>query len=137
MTDVLKACSRLARTVCGKTAEDDRMNLRGLRAMVSWCFGARARMDWWMVGVAVYQVGLPASSHSKNCSESKPCEQITLAPAATVDSNAPIRPWLSTSGRTFRQRSCGVSVSACRMLFPELHRFNWVSATTLGVSPDA
>src|SRR6185437_4359810 len=64
-----------------------------------------------MVGTAVYQVGFTSSSQAKNLSALKPGVQWTLAPAASEDSVAAIRPWIWNSGMTLRQRSAGVSWS--------------------------
>jgi hypothetical protein len=49
-------------------AEAERMNRSALRSLApaaaSPSSSAWARMAWWMVGVALYQVGLDSSSHS-------------------------------------------------------------------------
>jgi hypothetical protein len=56
MTGTPKVRSSSAITLGGSAEDDDRISRSGDRAMASRLASARARIDWWMVGTAVYQV---------------------------------------------------------------------------------
>src|SRR5208282_3168350 len=80
---------------CGGSEEDEeRIRRRRLAATISTLRGARPRIAWCIVGTAVYQVGFVSANHRKNFSASKFGAQAIDAPAAMLDSTAPIKPWM-------------------------------------------
>ena len=85
-----------------------------------------------MVGTAVYHVGRYSSIQSRMPGARKPGVQVTLAPAASEDSSAAIRPWTWNRGMILRHESAGESPREERMLWAEVARAVCVKGTILG-----
>ena len=92
MTGTRNTASSSAMTRCGRGAEQERMNRKGNRSMISLFFSATARIDWWIVGTAVYHVGRYSFIWSKKAETSKTLGQTTPAPAEIDESNTPTSP---------------------------------------------
>src|SRR5438094_8045489 len=105
MTGTLKISSNSAITFGGKGADEERIKRSEPCRIVSKRSLALLRTAWWIVGTAVYQVGVSSSIQSKKTAGSKSGAIATLAPADIDERTAPIRPWICNRGMTFEQRS--------------------------------
>src|ERR1035441_3010685 len=117
----------------GSAEEHDRMKRSDLASPVLPGIFARATIDWWMVGTAVYQLGRNSSIHSKNFGATNPGPHTTLPPDTNDASSAASNPWIWNSGMTFKQRSSGVSAREAAMLRADAARLAWVSGTSFGL----
>ena len=88
----MNAASSSAITVGGSDDDEERISRNCVSARISALRSARVRINWCIVGTAVYQEGRASRSQPNACIALKPGEHQVQPPAPTLASTPAISP---------------------------------------------